>query len=235
MTDDEGQPINDEVPDVPKRVLATYSRLWQLETWLRRMVYVELRALLGDCWSQDLPTSSISFAADKRLTHMPTPEMNALSYASLSKLQSLIELHWDCFAPYLPPADLWVAKLVEVSQIRHRVMHFRAGHADDHQRVLQLLRDIDGGFWHFCTSYNDAQPVLPASDDPVVSHFLPYDPFPWTEVGEKKMDAHRHGRSVARRLRDGGSPAPTLGRVVTSDRWKVGQHIRRAIRGPRWA
>jgi hypothetical protein len=178
--------IGNEVPDVPKRVLTTYSRLWQLETWLRRMVYVELRALSGDDWSQGLPASSTSFAADKRLTHMPTPEMNALSYAQLSKLQDLIAKHWDCFALYLPPQDIWTAKLAEVSQIRHRVAHFRAGHADDHQRVLQLLRDIDNGFWRFCTSYNDAQPVLPASDDSVVSQFLPYDPFPWTEVREKR-------------------------------------------------
>ncbi len=87
---DNQAPIGDEVAEVPKRVLATYSRLWQLETWLRRMVYVELRALLGDGWSDGLPTSSASMAADKRLTHMPTPEMNALSYAQLSKLQDLI-------------------------------------------------------------------------------------------------------------------------------------------------
>lgn len=30
--------------ELPRRVLATYARLWQLETWLRQMVYVELRA-----------------------------------------------------------------------------------------------------------------------------------------------------------------------------------------------
>jgi hypothetical protein len=187
MTDAEDQtPPDDEVPEVPKRVLATYSRLWQLETWLRRMAYVELRALLGDGWSRDLPVPSTSFTADKRLTHMPTPEMNALSYAQLSDLQRFVAKHWDCFAPYLPPQDIWTAKLAEVSQIRHRVAHFRSGHADDLQRVRQLLRDIDSGFWRFCTSYNDEQPVLPASDDPVVSKFLPYDPFPWTEVGERR-------------------------------------------------
>lgn len=150
------------------------------------MVYVELRALLGDGWSQDLPTSSASFAADKRLTHMPTPEMNALSYAQLSQLQDLIKKHWNCFAHYLPPQDIWTAKLAEVSQIRHRVAHFRVGHADDYQRVLQMLRDVDNGFWRFCTSYNDAQPVLPASNDPVVSQFLPHDPFPWTQVEDKE-------------------------------------------------
>ena len=54
--------------------------------------------------------------------------------------------------------------------------HFRLGHEDDLARALQLLRDLDRGFWTFCTSYNDAQPILPASNDPVVQHFLDLDP-----------------------------------------------------------
>lgn len=66
----------EQVPEVPVPVLNTYSRLWQLETWLRNMVYVELRALLGDDWAKGLNPSSNSFQADKSLTHMPTPEMN---------------------------------------------------------------------------------------------------------------------------------------------------------------
>jgi hypothetical protein len=87
---------------------------------------------------------------------------------------------------YLPPKELWTAKLEEISQIRHRVAHFRVGHTDDYRRLRQFLRDIDEGLWRFCTSYNDPRPVLPAAGDPVVSHFLRYDPFPWTEVEEKK-------------------------------------------------
>ncbi len=217
---DNQAPIGDEVAEVPKRVLATYSRLWQLETWLRRMVYVELRALLGDGWSDGLPTSSASMAADKRLTHMPTPEMNALSYAQLSKLQDLITRHWDCFAQYLPPPDIWTAKLAEVSQIRHRVAHFRIGHVDDLQRVLQLLRDVDDGFWQFCTSYNDAQPVIPATDDPVVSRFLPHDPFPWTEVREKEWMRIGVANLITSYRCDSGSTAPALGRAVASVRWQ---------------
>ena len=176
----------DVVPELPRRVLSTYARLWQLETWLRRMVYVELRALRGDQWEKGLPSTSNSFEADKRLTHMPTPETDSLSYAQLSTLKKVISDNWELFKGYFPPESIWNAKLEEISQIRHRVAHFRKGHLDDYQRLLQFLRDIDQGFWTFCTSYNDAQPVLPASDDPVVSHFLPYDPFPWTEVGEKK-------------------------------------------------
>jgi hypothetical protein len=61
----------DEVPEVPKRSLSTYARLWQFETWLRGMVYVELRALRGDDWSATIPKNEKSFQSDKRLIHMP--------------------------------------------------------------------------------------------------------------------------------------------------------------------
>ncbi|RYD70665.1 MAG: hypothetical protein EOP84_26305 [Verrucomicrobiaceae bacterium] len=166
---------------VPIRAVNTYARLWLLETWLRALVYVELRASLGDSWSNDLSVNAGSFRSDKSLTHMPTPEMNALSYAPLSKLLELIANNWTCFAPYLPPKQLWDAKLQEVSQVRHRVAHFRLGHTDDFGRVMQLLRDIDNGVWHFCTSYNSYKAVLSSDRDPVAEHFSALDPLPWHE------------------------------------------------------
>jgi hypothetical protein len=171
--------------DVPVKMVNTYARLWQLETWLRTMLYVELRALLGDGWAAGLKANSSSFLADKSLTHMPTAEMNALSYAQLSQLLKLIGGHWDCFAMYFPPKTLWEAKLQEISQIRHRTAHFRVGHADDLARLKQFLRDIDKGFWRFCTSYNDMDPIFPQDRDPVTKHFLPLDPLPWVEFQPK--------------------------------------------------
>jgi hypothetical protein len=130
MTDEPQAPADqaDEVPELPKRVLSTYARLWQLETWLRRMVYVELRALRGDEWDKDAPFPTNSYEADKRLTHMSTPEVDSLSYAQLSTLKNLISANWEAFKPYLPPQNIWDAKLDEISQIRHRVAHFRKGH-----------------------------------------------------------------------------------------------------------
>lgn len=114
MSDDndaEKQRAFEQVPEVPVHVLNTYSRLWQLETWLRTMVYVELRALLGDDWATGLSPSSISFQADKSLSHMPTPEMNALSYAQLSKLTQLIASNWDCFGGCTELRSWFVARL----------------------------------------------------------------------------------------------------------------------------
>jgi len=176
----------EEASEVPERALRIYARLWQFETWLRRMVYVELRALLGDDWSQSLRANAKAFNSDKFLKHMPTPEMNALSYSPLSELTRLVQEHWACFEPYLPPQSLWQAKLEEIAQIRHRIAHFRVGHTDDYPRLLQFLRDIDKGFWTFCTSYNDAHPILPQSEDRVTTHFLALDPLPWSELEPNK-------------------------------------------------
>jgi hypothetical protein len=174
------------VPELPDRVLGTYARLWQLETWLRRLIYVELRASAGDAWREKIRDPEGSWKADKRLTHMPTVEQNPLSYVQFSELQRVISDNWSLFDSFLLPKSIWEAKLEEISQIRHRVAHFRRGHADDLQRVVQLLRDLDQGFWRFCTSYNDPQPILPQSDDPVESHFLHLDPFPWGEMSDGK-------------------------------------------------
>ena len=174
--------INESVP--PERLL-TYSRLWQFETWLRAMVYVELRACYGDSWESRLSGShQRPFEGDRRLSHMPTRESMPTSYLQLSDLTNTISSNWRLFEPYLPPQEIWDAKLLEVKQIRHRVAHFRLGHEYDLDRVDQLLKDVDQGFWRFCTSYNDAHPILPPSDDAVISMFLDLDPFPWSEGGD---------------------------------------------------
>lgn len=167
--------------------LKIYARLWQFETWLRRMVYVELRAKKGDKWNQGLHKPNTDpKKEDKNLSHMSTPDQNDLSYAQLWHLLHLIEENWDCFIKYLPPKKIWKAKNQEIAQIRNRVAHFRTCHSDDLKRVEQFLRDLDKGFWLFCTSYNDAQPVLPAESDKVTKHFLHLDPIPWSEIQPKQ-------------------------------------------------
>lgn len=175
--------IENEVPDLSPRVLLTYARLWQFETWLRRMVYVELRARDGDDWSDAIEGVDGARNADNRLMHMPTPETDLLSYMLFSKLLGLIgdTNNWEMFTHYLPPKNIWEAKIEELTQIRNRVAHFRKGHMDDLQRLKQLLRDIDKGFWLFCTSFNDTYPVLPQDRDPVTLEFLESDPFPYTQ------------------------------------------------------
>lgn len=176
------------VPELPKQALEAYARLWQFETWLRRLVYVQLRAMDGDRWEAKINASKTKAPKDndKSLTHMPTAEDDVLSFVQMSELKRVVSENWHFFESYFPPKAIWDAKLTEIVAIRHRIAHFRSLHCDDLARITQFLRDLDSGFWRFCTSYNDAKPVLPQSVDPVVQNFLHLDLFPWCETS----DAH---------------------------------------------
>jgi len=195
-----------DVHELPERVLQAYARLWQLETWLRRMVYVELRAHLGDDWKSKVKLKKAEFPQkeDKALVHMPTPEEDPLSYVQLSELCRIVSENRQLFDPFLPPAVVWEGRMKEISQVRHRVAHFRQGNERDLDRVVHLLRDLDKGFWKFITSYNDQHHVLPQDGDPVFAHFLPLDlrpfvevkPREWAQVGSIPHDAW-FGVSVA--------------------------------------
>lgn len=177
-----------DVHELPERVLQTYARLWQLETWLRRMVYLELRAHLGDDWKSKvkLERAERPLKEDKILVHMPTPEEDPLSYVQLSELCRIVSDNRPLFDPFLPPAEVWEGRMKEISQVRHRVAHFRQGNERDLDRVVQLLRDLDKGFWKFITSYNDRLYVLPHDGDPVFAHFLPLDLIPFVEVAPRE-------------------------------------------------
>lgn len=177
-----------DVRELPEQVLQTYARLWQLETWLRRMVYVELRAHLGDDWKSKVKLEQAQLAqkADKALVHMPTPEEDPLSYVQLSELCRVVSENRPLFDPFLPPAVVWEGRIKEISQVRHRVAHFRQGNERDLDRVVHLLRDLDNGFWKFITSYNDLRHVLPQDGDPVFAHFLPLDLIPFVEVAPRE-------------------------------------------------
>ncbi len=177
-----------DVRELPERVLQTYARVWQLETWLRRMVYVELRAHLGDDWKIKVKHEEAQRPqkADKALVHMPTPEEDPLSYVQLSELCRIVSENRRLFDPFLPPAGVWEGRMKEISQVRHRVAHFRQGNERDLDRVVNLLRDLDKGFWKFITTYNEQHHVLPHDGDPVFAHFLPLDLIPFVEVAPRE-------------------------------------------------
>jgi len=72
--------IYEESSKAPRDTVALYNRLWQLETWLREMVYVELRTLETD-WEKYLPKERTEYprSKDKRLTHMATAQESLLA------------------------------------------------------------------------------------------------------------------------------------------------------------
>jgi hypothetical protein len=174
-------------PPLPSGRLDCYWRLWQLELWLRELVYMELKCRYGNDWADHIYQKGRkgkgAQRADNRLTHMPTRETGPLSYITFDSLVRIISKHRRLFAPYLPVRSVWDARLEEVGQIRNRVAHFRRGHASDLQRVNQLVGDIDKGIWLFATSYNDPHPIYPPGRDRVAKTFIDLDPFPWSPTG----------------------------------------------------
>ncbi|TPK82543.1 hypothetical protein FJ936_23905 [Mesorhizobium sp. B2-4-13] len=187
-------------PPMPSGRLDCYTLLWQLELWLREIVYLELKTRYGSAWASHIVVQSgkrsrqikkglseagaRSQLADSRLTHMPTRERNPLSYITFDTLLKTVSRHWRLFAPYLPVLSIWKARMEEVSQIRNRVAHFRNGHPGDLQRVGQVLNDIDKGVWVFVTSYNNPHPIYPPRRDKVAKQFIELDPFPWSATGD---------------------------------------------------
>ena len=77
------------------------------------------------------------------------------------------------FSPYPTTKRLLRAKFDELRPARNRIAHTRAIHSDDLRRIKQIMRDLDGGFWKFCTSYNDLHPfIADLQDDVVFQHFV---------------------------------------------------------------
>jgi hypothetical protein len=175
----------EKISEVNEESLVVYARLWQLEKWLRELVYVELKSKKGRNWINFNKTKN-KYEQDKKLQHIPTTDQSPLSYLTFSELTNLINNNWDLFSKYLPPLNLWDAKLEEIVHIRNRIAHYRKGHSDDLDRLHQLMRDIDRGFWEFCTSYNNSFPILPQDRDPVTKKYVELDPFAPKQISEKE-------------------------------------------------
>lgn len=162
-----------------------YCLFNQLERWLRDLVYLELKThFAGNWWAEvesamkrskigGIPAAR-ALKADRRHPHMSTPENDPLWFLSFDSLTKIIfdRQLWRLFAKYLTTKKLLRAKFDEIAPIRNRIAHYRALHKDDIERVSAVLRDIDKGFWRFCTSYNNNRWfVPPRTNDPVYRHF----------------------------------------------------------------
>ena len=173
---------DDEIPDPfsPSDDAVHCFRLWwQLENWLREMVYVELRAVSAD-WAELVRKAfnnpkwpPRSMQHDKTLQHMATRHESVMSYVSTGELRRLVAEHWRLFEHYFPPKSIFEARFDEIEQVRHRIAHFRGVDSRDLDRLVLFLRDIDNGVWRFCTSYYGSKTWIPETIvDPVSQYFI---------------------------------------------------------------
>lgn len=163
-----------QAAEMPPESLALYARWWQLETWLRELAYVELRAGLGTNWVSAVNQASGRQQKDARYTHMVGPDNdNPLAYLDYSQLIELITARWDQFGYALLDKAAWAGRQAELSQIRHRIGHLRSPHSDDLGRLEQTLRDLERGTFIALASYNRrCTPDPTAHHDPVTTGWI---------------------------------------------------------------
>jgi hypothetical protein len=144
------------VPSVmPAQSIALYARWWQLEAWLRELIYVELRALYGATWLDNLRAASGRQMQDAAYKHMSTADSeNPLAYLDYSQLLQVIGNHWDQFEYALLESGSWSGRQEELKRVRHRIGHIRKPHRDDLGRIEQTLRDLERGAFIACAAYN---------------------------------------------------------------------------------
>lgn len=156
---------------VPPAASAIHARWWQLETWLRSLVYVELRSRYGADWVQYLPARAAKTRARDANSHryMSTPDAtDHLAYLDVGELFPIISDNWELFEPSLLDKPVWDGRVEELNKIRRRIAHCRRPHADDLNRLEQTLRDIDGGAYQAMAAYNRRDTPHRELDDPLV-------------------------------------------------------------------
>jgi hypothetical protein len=163
------------VPHVMAPVSAAlYARWWQLETWLRELIYVELRAQLGTDWANAVRSANGRQAQDAAFTHMSGPDNdNPLAYLDYAQLLDVIDNHWATIGYALFEKRAWQGRQDELKRIRHRIGHLRKPHSDDLNRLEQTLRDLERGTFIALASYNDRiVPDIDKHQDAVTSGWI---------------------------------------------------------------
>jgi hypothetical protein len=141
---------------VPTDGLIAAARWCQLETYLRQLLYIQLRALYGPEWQTVLNSRPAVYAERaKALEYMASADdEHLLSHVDVSALFDLISDHWgQCAHGIAMPKAVWDGKVAEVKPIRHRIAHCRRPHRDDVERLEQLLRDLEKGARRALSAY----------------------------------------------------------------------------------
>jgi hypothetical protein len=154
--------------------MALYGRWWQLETWLRSLIYVELRARDGVRWGEAFPMAAERRSHEEQAeTYMLSPDASIrLGYLDARRLFELLDENWELFADSLIDRQVWAGRVVELLRIRNRIGHCRRPHSDDLGRLEQTLRDLEPGSFRALTSFNRSWSAKPPASDPVAKAWI---------------------------------------------------------------
>jgi hypothetical protein len=217
---------------VPAEASALHARWWQLETWLRDLVYVELKAKHGVAWGRRLEPAATQRSTREATVadYMPTADSHhVLAYLDIHPLFKLIEeTEWEILAHAFPPLDVWRGRADELQTIRNRIGHCRRPHVDDLARVEQTLRDLETGAFRSVAAFNRQSAPDHDLDDPLVASWVRRE-----HIGARRLIDHCESQYDVRfRLRYSGRPwaQPRPGSAVSGAagylwhaNWTIGQ------------
>jgi hypothetical protein len=156
---------------VPSDAAAFYARWWQLESWLRLLLYLEMRAKWGRSWAQKLPNRTQHKAQrDDENRYIPSPDADSpIAYLDFGDVLALLENDeiWPLVEKSLPPRKRWSGLADELRALRNRNAHLRRPHRDDLRRVEQSLRDLERGARIAMESFNRQHRFTSDDNDPV--------------------------------------------------------------------
>ncbi|WP_437279476.1 CHAT domain-containing protein [Sorangium sp. So ce375] len=169
---DAGADGND-TKSVSPSALRLFRLCWQLETWMRTLVYVEFRAAHEE-WYSPLsalaPHASVDPVHTTSATHKAQKGAHAafsrFTFDQFSQIITAAE-HWPHFIPYFPQREHTILKFEEARAIRNRVTRFRQPLPQDESRLELFLRDLEPGLRRFCSRYSKRKIPLDPADDPV--------------------------------------------------------------------
>lgn len=161
---------------VPTEASVLHARWWQLETWLRELVYVELKAKYGVTWGRQLQSVARGRAAKEaaEADYMLTADSHhVLAYLDVGRLFKLIDNdEWPILSHSFPPLDIWRGRADELQTIRNRISHCRRPHMDDLGRVEQTLRDLETGAFRSVAAFNRKTAPDSRLEDPMVAAWI---------------------------------------------------------------
>lgn len=159
---------------VPPTSTALFARWWQLETWLRSLVHVELRADAGPAWLERLPARAERYERnDQGHEYMASPDAQArLAYLDVGDLLKVVDDNWNLFEPALLDRGVWPGRVEELRKIRNRIGHCRRPHPDDLGRLEQTLRDLEPGAFRAAAAFNRQSRPEQSLADPVVEAWV---------------------------------------------------------------
>jgi uncharacterized protein YfkK (UPF0435 family) len=173
----------------PSDAVATHVRWFQLETWLRQLVHLELSAAYGREWITHLASMAQRRAKlNSPNAYMLSPdEGSLLAYEDVGDLFALIEANWNFSEPSLVPRVRWAGWADELKSIRNRIAHSRRPHADDLARIEQILRNLEAGAKIALAAYEDT--FVEVDDPSSVAAQWTTDAAPWGSIVD-----HARGR-----------------------------------------